>query len=93
MLDLGGRTVQVLHTPGHSPGHLCFWEEARGDLYTGDLVYLDTLFAYYPSTDPEAYLTSLEVIAALPPGGFFRLTTLWTFPRISLLRCGMLCAD
>ncbi len=66
MLDLGGRVVQALHTPGHSPGHLCFWEAARGDLYTGDLVYLDTLFAYYPSTDPEAYLTSLEVIAALP---------------------------
>ena len=35
-------------------------------LYTGDLVYLDTLFAYYPSTDPEAYLDSLELIAALP---------------------------
>ena len=66
VLDLGGRDVQVLHTPGHSPGHLCFWEEARGDLYTGDLVYLDTLFAYYPSTDPEAYLDSLELIAALP---------------------------
>ena len=51
---------------GEMLDHLCFWEEARGDLYTGDLVYLDTLFAYYPSTDPEAYLTSLEVIAALP---------------------------
>ena len=25
-------------------------------LFTGDLVYKDILFAYYPSTDPEAYL-------------------------------------
>lgn len=66
VLDLGGRAVQALHTPGHSPGHLCFWEEEQGALYTGDLVYLDTLFAYYPSTDPEAYLDSLELIAALP---------------------------
>jgi len=65
-LDLGGRSVQVLHTPGHSPGHLCFWEEERGVLYTGDLVYLDTLLAYYPSTDPAAYLASLETVAALP---------------------------
>ena len=65
-LDLGGRTVEVIHTPGHSPGHLCFWEAARGDLYTGDLIYLDTLFAYYPSTDPAAYLDSLERTAALP---------------------------
>lgn len=65
-IDLGGRVIQALHTPGHSPGHLCFWEPARGYLFTGDLVYLDTLFAYYPSTDPEAYLASLEKVAALP---------------------------
>lgn len=38
----------------------------RGYLFTGDLVCKDTLFAYYPSTHPEAYLTSLERIAALP---------------------------
>ena len=66
IIDIGGRAVQVLHTPGHSPGHMCFWEQARGYLFTGDLVYKDTLFAYYPSTDPEAYLKSLERIAELP---------------------------
>lgn len=65
-IDLGGRRVEVLHTPGHSPGHMCFWEAERGYLFTGDLVYLDTLFAYYPSTDPAAYLDSLERTAALP---------------------------
>lgn len=65
-IDLGGRVIEVLHTPGHSPGHMCFWEEARGYLFTGDLVYKDTLFAYYPSTDPGAYLASLERIAGLP---------------------------
>jgi len=65
-IDLGGRVITALHTPGHSPGHLCFWEPQRGYLFTGDLVYKDTLFAYYPSTDPEAYLESLEMVAALP---------------------------
>ncbi|HBF37663.1 MAG TPA: MBL fold metallo-hydrolase [Firmicutes bacterium] len=65
-IDIGGRSIQVLHTPGHSPGHMCFWEKDRGYLFTGDLVYKDTLFAYYPSTDPQAYLASLEKIAALP---------------------------
>ena len=65
-IDLGGRSVRVLHTPGHSPGHMCFWEEETGYLFTGDLVYKDTLLAYYPSTDPAAYLASLEKIAALP---------------------------
>lgn len=65
-IDLGGRVLEVLHTPGHSPGHMCFWEAQRGYLFTGDLVYQDVLFAYYPSTDPVAYLDSLEKIAYLP---------------------------
>lgn len=65
-LELGGRTLEVLHTPGHSPGHVCFFERARGFLFTSDLVYKGTLYANYPSTDPQAYLRSLERIAALP---------------------------
>lgn len=70
-VDLGGRRLEVLHTPGHSPGHLCFFERDRGYLFTGDLVYKDVLFAYYPSTDPEAYLMSLEKLAALPAKRMF----------------------
>jgi len=66
VIDIGDRFVQIVHTPGHSPGHMCFWEKERGYLFTGDLVYKDTLFAYYPSTDPEAYLNSLEWVSALP---------------------------
>jgi glyoxylase-like metal-dependent hydrolase (beta-lactamase superfamily II) len=66
IIDIGGRAIEVLHTPGHSPGHMCFWEKTRGYLFTGDLVYKDTLFAYYPSTDPAAYLNSLEKVVAFP---------------------------
>ncbi len=65
-IELGGRTLEVLHTPGHSPGHMCFWEAERGYLFSGDLVYRGTLFACYPSTDPEEYLSSLERTACLP---------------------------
>ncbi len=64
-IDFGYRIITVLHTPGHSPGHMCFLESARGYLFTGDVVYKDTLFAYYPSTYPQAYLRLLEKIAAL----------------------------
>ena len=66
IITIGDRIVQILHTPGHSPGHMCFWEKERGYLFTGDLVYKDTLFAYFPSTDPMAYLSSLERVSALP---------------------------
>lgn len=66
IIDIGGRQIEVLHTPGHSPGHMCFYERERGLLFTGDLVYVGTLFAYYPSTDPVAYLASIRKVAALP---------------------------
>ena len=45
---------------------MCFWEKERGYLFTGDLVYKHTLFAYFPSTSPEAYLNSLERVSELP---------------------------
>lgn len=64
-IDIGDRVISVLHTPGHSPGHMCFYENSRGYLFTGDLVYKDTLLAYYPSTDPMAYLQSIKKIEAL----------------------------
>ena len=71
VIDIGNRSVQILHTPGHSPGHMCFWEKDTGFLFTGDLVYKDTLFAYFPSTDPEAYLNSLERLSMLPVNSVF----------------------
>lgn len=70
-IDLGGRIVRVLHTPGHAPGHMCFWEEETEYLFTGDLVYKGTLFAHYPSTDPQSYLTSLEKITKCPAKRIF----------------------
>lgn len=71
VIELGGRTIKVLHTPGHAPGHMCFWEAEKGYLFTGDLVYKGTLIAWFPSTDPEAYLRSLEAVAELPATKIF----------------------
>ena len=64
-IDLGGRTLRVLHTPGHSPGHCCFYEEARCTLYTGDLIYAGQLDAFYPTTDPLAFYRSVRRVQAL----------------------------
>ena len=63
--DLGGRTVVALHTPGHSPGHCCFWEPERNRVYTGDLLYAGQLDAFYPSTDPRAFYASVRRIAEM----------------------------
>lgn len=64
-VQIGNRTLEVWHTPGHSPGHMCFYEPARRYLYTGDLVYEGRLMAFYPTTDPAAYRASLERLRGL----------------------------
>lgn len=61
-LNLGNRQIIVVHTPGHSPGHCCFYEQNRGYLYSGDLVYSGCLDAFYPSTDPQQFLQSVRKI-------------------------------
>jgi glyoxylase-like metal-dependent hydrolase (beta-lactamase superfamily II) len=65
LIDIGSRKIRVVHTPGHSPGHICLFEEEKGYLYTGDLIYLGTLYAFYPSTNPVHYKQSIEKISHL----------------------------
>jgi glyoxylase-like metal-dependent hydrolase (beta-lactamase superfamily II) len=43
-LDVPGWHLQVLHTPGHTSGHVCFIEPVRKLIFTGDHV-LPTIFA------------------------------------------------
>lgn len=64
-LELGNRTLQVIHTPGHSPGHCCFYEPERKYLYAGDLIYQGCLDAFYPSTDPQQFYRSIQTVRTL----------------------------
>lgn len=61
-IDLGGRELLVIHTPGHSPGHCCYYEEKRAYLYSGDLIYRGCLDAFYPTTDPRLFYQSVKRI-------------------------------
>ena len=65
IIDIGSRKIRVLHTPGHSPGHICLFEEDSGYLYTGDLIYKGTLYAFYPSTDPVLFKHSIDKISSI----------------------------
>jgi glyoxylase-like metal-dependent hydrolase (beta-lactamase superfamily II) len=67
LLDIPGREIRVLHTPGHTPGSLSLYEDDV--LFTGDLV-LPTIFPGVglggESDDPLAdYLASLDLVEAL----------------------------
>src|SRR5215471_20220707 len=37
-IDLGGRTVDVIPTPGHNQTHLAFYDDRTGILFTGDFL-------------------------------------------------------
>ncbi len=58
-IDIGNRIIKVLHTPGHSPGHLCFYDERARYLFSGDLIYEGLIFANYPTTDPAQLRNSV----------------------------------
>lgn len=38
-IQLGSATLQVLHTPGHSPGSICLYEGETESLFSGDLIF------------------------------------------------------
>lgn len=65
-IELGGRALKVIHTPGHSPGHICLFEEEKGYLFSGDLIYKGTLYAFYPTTDPYEFMKSVKKVSTLP---------------------------
>lgn len=44
-LEIAGISFRVLHTPGHSPGHVCFWIEGLDEpaLIGGDLIFMGSI--------------------------------------------------
>ena len=74
-IELGGDppfTVRVLHTPGHTRGHLSFLDEKYGSLITGDLLStLSTIVIDPPEGDMDDYLDSLEKVAGFSPRALF----------------------
>ncbi len=65
VIEFGSRRVEVLFTPGHSWGHLCYLERETGYLFTGDLLYAGPLYLQYLCSEPHACLYSLRKLCAL----------------------------
>jgi len=62
-IDLGGRTLTVLHTPGHSPDSLCLLDERDGLLFAGDTLITGDFWAHTPDTEIEVFATTLRRLA------------------------------
>ena len=64
-IDLGGRVIQVLATPGHTPDAITLYDRANGLLFTGDTYYPATIWLYRPETNLDQYGNSVEQLAVL----------------------------
>ncbi len=66
-IDLGGRVLEVIATPGHTPDSISLFDAKNGLLLTGDMFYNGPIYLYRPETDLDAYVASVEKLASLAP--------------------------
>jgi glyoxylase-like metal-dependent hydrolase (beta-lactamase superfamily II) len=66
-LDLGGRIVEIIMTPGHTPDSICLLDRANGLLFTGDTYYSGEIYLWSQETSVADYAASIAKIAALAP--------------------------
>jgi len=73
-LELGGRAVQVVSTPGHTPDSLCLLDRANGLLFTGDTYYSGDIYLWAPETSVADFTASIDKLARIEPGLTLLLT-------------------
>lgn len=80
-------SLRAIHTPGHTPGHLCFFDESRSLLFSGDhlLPRVSPNISKRPGQldDPlAAYDESLDIVAKLPDAVLALPGHEWAFDRV-----------
>jgi len=67
-IDLGGRRLQVVPLPGHTPTSVGLYDADRRLLFAGDFIYPGELYAFLPGASRAAYLaTTRRLLALLDP--------------------------
>lgn len=67
-IDLGDRSLEVLHTPGHSPDSISLYDRARDQLFAADYLYPGDLYGQVPGASLPDYLeTAAELLQTTGP--------------------------
>ena len=68
ILKVGAYEFQVLHTPGHAPGHCCFYCAEAGWLFSGDLIFYHTYGRtdIFQSCEADLFRSLREKVLTLP---------------------------
>ncbi|GAA4481640.1 hypothetical protein GCM10023094_30250 [Rhodococcus olei] len=64
-LDLGGRVLEVLYTPGHTPDGICLHDSATGILFAGDTVNSGPIYAHEADSNLADFAASTARLAAV----------------------------
>ena len=76
-IDLGKRKLEVIHTPGHDPNHLCFMDSKTRGLFCGDALggyFSETesrMPASVPGSDPQLIVQSIDRVQQFNPAMLF----------------------
>jgi len=62
-VDLGGRVLRVIHTPGHAPDHICLLDERQGVLWAQDQAYYGPHLVYEPGADLAEFVATTRRLA------------------------------
>lgn len=65
VLACGAYAFEVIHTPGHHPGHISLYERKEKILFVGDMVGMEVPFYTPSSGGAEGYLASMEKYKAI----------------------------
>lgn len=65
IFDLGGRSLEVLHVPGHTPDATALLDAENGLLFTGDTYYDAELWLFVPETNLDDYERSIARLTSL----------------------------
>lgn len=66
-IELGGRELEVLYTPGHTPDSISLLDRAARLLLTGDFLYPFELYAFLPNSSLGDYQRAADRVLATVP--------------------------
>lgn len=68
VFSLGSLRIEVIHTPGHTPGGVCLYIPSEGTLISGDTLFRGCMGRVdLPTSEPARMWKSLRRLAILPP--------------------------
>lgn len=64
-VDLGGRSLCVIATPGHTPTSVSLHDSERNQLFVGDFIYPGTLYGFLPGASRSAYRRTTRMLLSI----------------------------